>query len=352
MFIQEDDLKLNAWQFAQRKYLPYEVKLKLTATRIREWYDNWSGQVYLAYSGGLDSTVLLHMIRRLIGMQVPAVFSNTGLEYPEIVRFARKASGAFVEIYPMSACGTLIQYRDVILNYGYPMVSKEVAAKLRKLRHGKLSERYRNYLMYGDERGKFGKIPEKWKYLINAPFDISEQCCKIMKKEPFKRYNKMTGRVPYIAVTQDEGFQRAHQYAHTGCNIYDAKTVKSQPLGFWTKQDILRYVVENDVEICSIYGDICQHSDGSFFLTGEQRTGCMFCGFGVHMEKEPNRFQRMQLSHPRCYELCMRSVDQGGLGMTLPLDYMDIPYTTWEAEGQLSMKDLYKDWIGEKDVQR
>lgn len=185
-----------------------------------------------------------------------------------------------------------------------------------------------------------------------APFDISEQCCKVMKKEPFKRYNKMTGRVPYIAVTQDEGFQRAHQYAHTGCNIYDAKTVKSQPLGFWTKQDILRYVVENDVEICSIYGDICQHSDRSFFLTGEQRTGCMFCGFGVHMEKEPNRFQRMQLSHPRCYELCMRSVDQGGLGMTLPLDYMDIPYTTWEAEGQLSMKDLYKDWIGEKDVQR
>ena len=158
MFIQEDDLKLNAWQFAQRKYLPYEVKLRLTAARIREWYDNWNGQVYLAYSGGLDSTVLLHMIRRLIGMQAPAVFSNTGLEYPEIVRFARKASGTFVEIYPMDSYGTRILYRDVILNYGYPMVSKEVAAKLRKLRHGKLSERYRNYLMYGDERGKFGKL--------------------------------------------------------------------------------------------------------------------------------------------------------------------------------------------------
>lgn len=343
MFIQEDDLKLNAWQFAQRKYLPYEVKLRLTAARIREWYDNWNGQVYLAYSGGLDSTVLLHMIRRLIGMQAPAVFSNTGLEYPEIVRFARKASGTFVEIYPMDSYGTRILYRDVILNYGYPMVSKEVAAKLRKLRHGKLSERYRNYLMYGDERGKFGKLPEKWKYLINAPFDISEQCCNVMKKEPFKRYHKMTGRVPYIAVTQDEGFQREHQYAHTGCNIYDSKTVKSQPLGFWTKQDILRYVVENDVEICPIYGDIRQHPDGSFFLTGEQRTGCMFCGFGVHMEKEPNRFQRMQLSHPKCYELCLRPVDHGGLGMAQPLDYMHIPYTTWEALGQLSMKDLYKE---------
>lgn len=95
MYIQEDDLKLNDWQFAQRKYLPYETKLRLTETRIREWHYNWAGQVYLSYSGGLDSTVLLHMIRKELGDDVPAVFSNTGLEFPEIVRFARKAPGVF-----------------------------------------------------------------------------------------------------------------------------------------------------------------------------------------------------------------------------------------------------------------
>ena len=100
MFIKEDDLKLNEWQFSQRKFLPYEIKTKLAETRIREWYDNWNGQVYLSYSGGLDSTALLHMIRKTVGKEVPAVFSNTGLEFPEIVRFARKASGEFLEIYP------------------------------------------------------------------------------------------------------------------------------------------------------------------------------------------------------------------------------------------------------------
>lgn len=100
MFIQEDDLKLNDWQFAQRKYLPYETKLRLSRKRIEEWHENWAGNVYLSYSGGLDSTVLLHMIRATIGDNVPAVFSNTGLEFPEIVRFARKAKGEFVEIYP------------------------------------------------------------------------------------------------------------------------------------------------------------------------------------------------------------------------------------------------------------
>lgn len=105
MYIQEDDLKLNDWQFSQRKYLPYETKLRLTETRIREWHYNWDGQVYLSYSAGLDSTVLLHMIRKILGNDVPAVFSNTGLEFPEIVRFARKAQGEFIEIYPRGKDG-------------------------------------------------------------------------------------------------------------------------------------------------------------------------------------------------------------------------------------------------------
>lgn len=326
MFIQEDDLKLNDWQFAQRKFLPYEVKLKLTETRVLEWYHNWSRQVYLAYSGGLDSRVLLHFVRKLLGDSIPAVFSNTGLEFPEIVRFARKAPGEFVEIYPMDKDKKRILYRDVILKEGYPMVSKEVAGRIRKLRHGNLSERYRNYLLHGDERGSFGKVPEKWKILIDAPFETSEKCCDIMKKQPFKEYAKKTGRVPYIGITQDEGFRRSHQYAHTGCNIYDGKTVKSQPLGFWTKQDILRYIVENDIEICSVYGDIKQSFNGSYYLTGEQRTGCMFCAFGAHLESEPNRFQRMQLTHPKQYSICMRPLEQGGLGMTVPLDYIGVPY--------------------------
>ena len=152
MYIKEDDLKLNEWQFSQRKYLPYEIKIRLSEARIREWYDNWDGQVYLSYSGGIDSTVLLHMIRKVIGDHVPAVFSNTGMEFPEIVRFARKASGEYVEIAPRDKDGKRILYRDVIMKYGYPLVSKETAMKIRKLRHGNLSDRYRNYLLNGDER--------------------------------------------------------------------------------------------------------------------------------------------------------------------------------------------------------
>lgn len=340
MYIREDDLKLNSWQFSQRKYLPWEAKQKLTKARIQEWYDNWNSQVYVSYSGGLDSTVLLHIIRNIIGTEIPAVFSNTGMEFPEIVRFARQASGEYVEIYPRRKDGKRIYFRDVILNEGYPLVSKETALKIRKLRHGQLSERYRNYLLNGDERGKLGVLPKKWRILIDAPFDTSEKCCDIMKKAPFHRYEKETGRKPYIGITQDEGIMRARLYASTGCNVYDSKKAKSQPLGFWTHQDILRYIVENDIEICSVYGDIKQTPCGEYYTTGEQRTGCMFCAFGAHLEAEPNRFQRMSITHPKYYELCMKSLEEGGMGMKVPLEYLRIPYETWDSVGQMSLADI------------
>ena len=145
--------------------------------------------------------------------------------------------------------------------------------------------------------------------------------------------------MPFIGVTQDEGFKRAHQYAKTGCNVYDGSTIKSQPLGFWTKQDVLRYVVENDLEICSVYGDIKQTPCGEYYLTGEQRTGCMFCAFGAHLEPEPNRFQRMEIAYPHQYNFCMKPVSEGGLGMAEVLDYVGIPRTTWEAQGQMRICD-------------
>lgn len=344
MFIKEDDLQLNSWQFSQRKYLPWEVKQNLSKTRIHEWYENWNGQVYVSFSGGLDSTVLLHMVRKELGKDIPAVFSNTGMEFPEIVRFARKASGEFLEIYPRytrgSNKGKRITFRDILKNEGYPVISKETALKIRKLRRGNLSDKYRNYLLNGDERGKFGMLSKKWRCLLNAPFETSERCCDLMKKGPFKEYHKVSGRYPYIGVTQDEGFMREHLYSKTGCNVYDGNTIKSQPLGFWTHQDILRYIVENDIEICSIYGDIKKTSNGEYYTTGEQRTGCMWCLFGVHLEQEPNRIQRMQKTHPKHYAIGIKPLEDGGYGMKVPMDFLEIPYTTWESEGQMSFENF------------
>lgn len=251
MYIQDIDLQLKEWAFAQRKYLPYEMKLRLSEKRIIDWYEKYDGDVYISFSGGLDSTVLMHLARAVLGSnrKVPAVFSNTGLEYPELVEFVKRQKD--VEIIKPK-----MNFRKVLIEYGYPIISKESAAKIRKLRHGNLSDKYRNYLLNGDERGKLGMLAKKWQYLIDAPFDTSEKCCDVMKKKPFKEYSHRTGRVPYIGITQDESFIRERQYSKTGCNVYDANSPKSQPLGFWTKQDVLRYAYENKLEIANVYGEI------------------------------------------------------------------------------------------------
>lgn len=315
MYILNEDLKLQDWQFAQRKHLPYKEKVILSRRRIRDWYENYDGDVYVSFSGGIDSTVLVDLVRKEIG-RVPLVFVNTGLEYKEITEFVSWFDDVVILRPEMS-------YREVIMEHGYPLISKETAAKIRKLRHGNLSERYRNYLLNGDERGSFGKLANKWQFLLDAPFEISEKCCDIMKKNPMLYYHKKTGRVPYIGITQDEGFRRQHEYNRTGCNVYDARHPKSQPLGFWTHQDILQYIVDNHLPICKVYGRILWNGS-KYITTGVNRTGCVFCCMGCQLEEHPNRFERMKTDTYQLYDYCMRPVYRGGLGLDYVLNYCGI----------------------------
>ena len=102
----------------QRQSLPLGAKVLMTQSRIREWYEHFDGNVCVSFSGGKDSTVLAHLVHELYP-EVPLVFCNTGLEYPEIQSFARKMGAEFV--YPK------MNFSEVISNYGYPIISKENA---------------------------------------------------------------------------------------------------------------------------------------------------------------------------------------------------------------------------------
>lgn len=93
-------------------------KIATSLTRIIEFAKHFDNQVYVSFSGGKDSTVLLDLVRKIIP-DVPVVFSNTGLEYPEIQNFARIQGAEFVRPKMM--------FNEVILKYGYPIISKEVS---------------------------------------------------------------------------------------------------------------------------------------------------------------------------------------------------------------------------------
>lgn len=164
------------------------------------------------------------------------------------------------------------------------------------------------------------KLSKKWLKLVDAPFNVSEQCCDVFKKNPMNAYHKETGRYPYTGEMAAESQMREKTYLKTGCNAHDISHPKSMPMGFWTHQDVLEYVVKNNLKYASVYGDIV-YEDGKYRLTGVQRTGCMFCMFGVNLEKEPNRFQHMKITHPNQYNYCINK-----LGLGEVLDYCGVPY--------------------------
>lgn len=109
-------------ELRQKQSLPIEAKIIMTKQRIRDWYDYFDGNVYLSFSGGKDSTVLLDIIRKM-QLDIPVYFVDTGLEYPEVRQFARSQPGVIT-------VRTTMNFRDVIAKYGYPFISKDVARTL------------------------------------------------------------------------------------------------------------------------------------------------------------------------------------------------------------------------------
>ena len=209
----------------------------------------------------------------------------------------------------------------------------------------------------------FGKMPHKekgkmtneyskrydksrYQFFLDAPFEIDNSCCKVMKKEPMHRYAKETGRKPITAQMASESRLRTEKWLQHGCNGFDMKEPISNPMSFWTEQDVLAYIKTNNIKIAPVYGEVIEDcgedgidgqmrfdeldpSFGVFDLgvpllktTGCNRTGCMFCGYGCHMS-EDDRFVRMKETHPKQYEYIMKPWEEGGLNYKEIIDWIN-----------------------------
>lgn len=396
----------------QMQSLPLSAKISMTARRINEWVNEFGEDgVYLSFSGGKDSTVLAHIIREVCGYKnIPFVFVDVPTQYPELKEFA-KTFDNLVILKPK------ISFAQVCEKYGFPMISKEVsncvsgARKYVKYldsqkskntiltdrqtdrqtipyacymadllgidrRINKQNEQYKSLQMgvipsgseyrlrrlngeLTDSKGNYSQFnQEKYKFFLDAPFEISDLCCDIMKKKPAHDYEKKTGRKPIIATMASESVMRTQKWLQDGCNAFNVTRPHSNPMSFWTEQDVLLYIKENARSmssdayyrkvmrygnkvvyrttgatalypfkecgaICSVYGEVvtdyeamgqCENqmsfADFGIFdkerpllkTTGCQRTGCVLCGFGCHLEKE-SRFLRLKETHPKFHNL-------------------------------------------------
>lgn len=416
----------------QMQSLPLEAKIRMTKYRIRQWVEYYGEDgVYVSFSGGKDSTVLLDLVRQMYS-NVTAVFVDTGLEYPEIREFVKTFSNV-VWLKPKK------NFKQVITEYGYPFISKEVSDKvdgarkyMQALNDAQSRERERESrtvryawgiadLLGIDRRGKAKESPEylslkrgiipsetsryqqvvgtyknkdgsvskycmpRYKFFLEAPFNLSASCCRIMKKSPVHSYGRKTHKKPMTAQMASESRLRTAQWLRNGCNGFEMTSPISNPMSFWTEQDVLLYIelnkdrmcrdrinchekvmwygsrivsretgatiesIEYYRPICSVYGDIVtEPSDCDYEFTerseifdkdrpllkttGCSRTGCMFCGYGCHLEKSPTRFEQMKETHPKQYAYIMKPVEEGGLGYKDVIDWinqhgnMDIKY--------------------------
>lgn len=309
------------WELKQMQAMPLDIKIRMTNRRISEWISAWGVDgVYVSFSGGKDSTVLLDLVRANFP-RVEAVFVDTGLEYPEIREFVKTFENVTI-LRPQKS------FFKVLREYGYPIISKEVSNTIelarRNIAEGRLDTVRVKKIMGEITRTKAGKSRynhEKYKPLLDADFEISDKCCSVMKKSPAKLFNRQTGKKPMLATMADESLLRRTDWLRHGCNAYEGEKAASKPMSFWTEQDVLQYIKENNLRIASVYGevvyaeepdqlrieDIGVPSGGMDRLktTGCERTGCMFCPFGCHLEKSPNRFERLKETHPRQYQYCI-----------------------------------------------
>lgn len=311
-----DDLK-------QKQSLSLEDKILYSKNKIHEFVERVGGvdKVFISFSGGKDSTVLLHLVRQCYP-EIPGVFFDTGLEYPEVREFTK----SFTNIIWRKPRKTV---SEVWREHGIPCVSKEQSNYIYDVRQGEGNTKYKR-LNY---RGGYN-ISKKWIFLTDKQFtnyEPSHHCCKYFKKLPSDDYVKESGRYPIIGTLAEESQLRLNSWVRHGCNMFDGKKIQSRPLSIWTESDIWDYINLYNIDICSLY------------YNGHKRTGCFCCPYGAHLDKSRfNKFELLKHQHPHHY----KALDK--LGIKQVLADMNVPirndseYELYRQKRQKEIKNWYE----------
>lgn len=337
---------MTRWEFAAIQALPHDEKIKMATVKARSFRDMAEAQGYdiCVSIGGLDSLTLYYFLES-IGVRAAPV-SVSALEDKSIQRVHDTIPG-LVKIKPYKSKVQVLQ------EMGFPVISKAKAAKIANLQKpDNPKQTFIHAIMTGDmgEQGYFQhsnkiKLPEKWLKLFGglygdhrpdldckcAPFKVSADCCAWMKEKPVHDWQKENHMVPYLGLMASEGGQRELGLIKNGCNYFGKSTIRSCPFAPFMRQDLLQLALDLHVPVPEIYGTIERKEDGTLYTTKAQRTGCQMCGFGIHIEKRPHRFDRLYDRDPREWDFwmnrCCKDANGASYGWGRVLDWIGVKWT-------------------------
>ena len=377
-------------RFTALQRLPYEAKIRRQRKKAWDFYEEILSRDANCHVsvGGLDS-ITLHIWLKSIGINVPGI-SVSGVEDKSIQRVHKALGIEIVKSYKTKA--------EVIKEVGFPVISKKMAGRIELLQNPTEDNKtVRHAIITGEcgEQGHFAKnsrmkMPQKWLELFGgpenenegvnyktAPFKVSNKCCYYLKEKPCDDWAKNHNSYPYLGMMASEGGQREESLVEHGCNYYGKTVIRSAPFAPFVRNDILRLVLEMNqwylehIEVFeseyykrsysqdrngdiipykpiesivpAVYGEIKKDYNGNLRTTKAQRTGCSMCGFGVHLEERPHRFDRKREENPKEWEYLMyhlvkdeKTGEKYGWGKVL--DYIGVE---WEdiPPVQMSMFD-------------
>lgn len=380
----KQDMKRN---FTELQALPYEEKLERQKEKAWEFYEEMEKRGHNCHVsvGGLDSITLFIWLHS-IGIHVPAI-SVSAVEDKGNQRVHKALGIEMVKSYKTKV--------EVLNECGFPVISKRIAGKIDLLQHPTEDNKtVRHAIITGEcgEQGHFAKnsrmkLPQKWLQKFGGyenenegvhydkpDFFVSNDCCYWLKEKPCDDWAKNHNSYPYLGMMASEGGQREEALVEHGCNYYGKTVMRSAPFAIFVRNDILRLALEMDkwyhenIElfeklyyqqpysknkdgniipyepletiIPTAYGEIAQHENGDYYTTRAQRTGCSMCGFGIHLEERPHRFDRLRVDNPLEWEYwmykCVTNQQTGEkYGWGKVLDYIgvgweDVPSTLIE----------------------
>ena len=365
--------------FIVKQKQDYDFKRKYAQIRAQEFARECEarGLNYHVSVGGLDS-ITLFLFLRSIGINAPGI-TVSYLEDASIQRVHR-ALGLERLKSARREDGTPWTKPQILQEFGFPVLSKEIAAKIEALANPTEKNKTMRHAIVTGETGAYGgyqknsrmKMSQKWLEKFGGyaneeegtenqkpDFKVSSKCCYYLKEKPCDDWAKENNSVPYLGLMASEGGRRQKSLMINGCNYFGKSAIRSAPFAIFSRQDLLKLALEMDELwktgwkeefyqkgikegyikegwempesiVPEIYGEIQTNENGELYTTKAQRTGCSMCGFGIHLEKRPHRFDQLKERNPKewhfwMYECC-EDEDGNKNGWAKVLDYIGVGY--------------------------